>query len=135
MALPNALRTSSGNARRASRAAGWTWQASRPRLSQSETFRQGRETTSCNSGSWPRDRVLELAPAYWAQTRARIDPLELEAELGFVTVPPVADPAQQSLAGAGAASAARRDHPSIAWLVSIPDAGEEIVSVGEHFIA
>lgn len=48
---------------------------------------------------WPRDRFLELAPAYWAQTRARIDPLELEAELGFVTVPPVADPAQQSLAG------------------------------------
>ena len=48
---------------------------------------------------WPRNRFLELAPAYWAQTRARIDPLELEAELGFVTVPPVADPAQQSLAG------------------------------------
>jgi transposase len=48
---------------------------------------------------WPRERFLELAPAYWAQTRARIDPLELEAELGFVTVPPVADPAQQSLAG------------------------------------
>ncbi len=48
---------------------------------------------------WPRDRFLELAPAYWAQTRARLDPLELEAELGFVTVPPVADPAQQSLAG------------------------------------
>jgi hypothetical protein len=48
---------------------------------------------------WPRDRFLELAPAYWAHTRARIDPLELEAELGFVTVPPVADPAQQSLAG------------------------------------
>lgn len=38
---------------------------------------------------WPRDRYLELAPAYWAQTRARLDPAELEAELGFVTVPPV----------------------------------------------
>lgn len=48
---------------------------------------------------WPRDRFLELAPAYWIQTRARLDPLELEAELGFVTVPPVAAPVQQSLAG------------------------------------
>ncbi|HEY6724952.1 MAG TPA: transposase domain-containing protein [Polyangiaceae bacterium] len=37
---------------------------------------------------WPRDRFLELAPAYWAQTRAYLDPTELEAELGFVTVPP-----------------------------------------------
>lgn len=37
---------------------------------------------------WPRDRFLELAPAYWAQTRARLDPKELEAELGNVTVPP-----------------------------------------------
>ena len=39
---------------------------------------------------WPRERFLELAPAYWAQTRARLDPTELEAELGFVTVPPAA---------------------------------------------
>jgi IS66 C-terminal element len=38
---------------------------------------------------WPRARYLELAPAYWTQTRARLDPVELEAELGFVTVPPV----------------------------------------------
>src|SRR6478736_978721 len=46
---------------------------------------------------WPRERYLELAPAYWAQTRARLDPIELEAELGFVTVPPVlVDTAQQS---------------------------------------
>jgi len=46
---------------------------------------------------WPRDRYLELAPAYWAQTRARLDAIELEAELGFVTVPPVlVDTAQQS---------------------------------------
>jgi transposase len=46
---------------------------------------------------WPRDRYLELAPAYWAQTRARLDPVELEAELGFVTVPPVlVDTAEQS---------------------------------------
>jgi transposase len=49
---------------------------------------------------WPRDRYLELAPAYWAQTRTRLDPVELEAELGFVTVPPVlVDTAQQASAG------------------------------------
>ena len=48
---------------------------------------------------WPRERYLELAPAYWAQTRARLDPVELEAELGFVTVPPfLVDTAQQSSA-------------------------------------
>ena len=46
---------------------------------------------------WPRERFLELAPAYWGQTRARLDPTELEAELGFVTVPPAAaNAAQQS---------------------------------------
>ena len=46
---------------------------------------------------WPRARYLELAPAYWAQTRARLDPVDLEAELGCVTVPPVlVDTAQQS---------------------------------------
>jgi transposase len=38
---------------------------------------------------WPRDRFLELAPAYWVQTRARVDPKEFEAELGHVTVPPI----------------------------------------------
>lgn len=48
---------------------------------------------------WPRERFLELAPAYWAQTRARLDLTELEAELGFVTVPPAAaDAAEQSSA-------------------------------------
>jgi len=46
---------------------------------------------------WPRDRYLELAPAYWAQTRARLDPLELNAEIGFVTVPAVClDTAEQA---------------------------------------
>ena len=46
---------------------------------------------------WPRTRYLEIAPAYWAQPRARLDPLELEAELGFVTVPPFfVDTAEQS---------------------------------------
>jgi hypothetical protein len=49
---------------------------------------------------WPRDRFLELAPAYWAQTRLRLDPFELEAELGLVTVPPMlADTAEQAAAG------------------------------------
>ena len=48
---------------------------------------------------WPRKRFLELAPAYWAQTRARLDPTELKAELGFVTVPPaIAGTAEQSSA-------------------------------------
>jgi transposase len=37
---------------------------------------------------WPRDRYLELAPKYWAQTRARLDPGELAAEIGVLTVPP-----------------------------------------------
>ncbi len=36
---------------------------------------------------WPRDRYLELAPAYWARTRERLDQTELAAELGHVTVP------------------------------------------------
>lgn len=37
---------------------------------------------------WPRDRYLELAPKYWRATRARLDPKELERELGPITVPP-----------------------------------------------
>ncbi len=37
---------------------------------------------------WPRDRYLELAPKYWAQTRSRLDPAELAAEIGPLTVPP-----------------------------------------------
>jgi transposase len=36
---------------------------------------------------WPKDRYLELAPRYWAQTRARLFAAELEAELGPLTVP------------------------------------------------
>lgn len=36
---------------------------------------------------WPRERYLELAPAYWAQTRARLVPSEINAELGLLTVP------------------------------------------------
>ena len=36
---------------------------------------------------WPRDRYLELAPKYWAATRARLDPDELAREIGALTVP------------------------------------------------
>jgi transposase len=42
---------------------------------------------------WPRDRYLELAPKYWARTRARLDQRELELPIGHVTVPPL--PAEQ----------------------------------------
>jgi transposase len=37
---------------------------------------------------WPRGRYLELAPKYWAATRARIPAAQLEVEIGDVTVPP-----------------------------------------------
>jgi transposase/uncharacterized coiled-coil protein SlyX len=37
---------------------------------------------------WPKERNLELAPKYWAATRARLDARELELELGPLTVPP-----------------------------------------------
>jgi hypothetical protein len=37
---------------------------------------------------WPRDRYLELAPKYWAATRARIPAPELAVEIGDITVPP-----------------------------------------------
>jgi len=37
---------------------------------------------------WPRERYLELAPAYWARTRERLDSAEFDAELGHITVPP-----------------------------------------------
>jgi transposase len=39
-------------------------------------------------GQWPRDRYLELAPKYWAATRARLDPIELANEVGPLTIPP-----------------------------------------------
>jgi hypothetical protein len=38
--------------------------------------------------SWPRPRVLELAPKYWTATRARLDLVQLDMILGPVTVPP-----------------------------------------------
>jgi transposase len=37
---------------------------------------------------WPRDRYLELAPKYWAATRARIPAAQLAVEIGDITVPP-----------------------------------------------
>jgi len=37
---------------------------------------------------WPRDRYLDLAPKYWATTRARIPAAELDVEIGGITVPP-----------------------------------------------
>jgi hypothetical protein len=42
---------------------------------------------------WPRNRYLELAPKYWARTRATLDEREIELAVGHVTVPP--PPAQQ----------------------------------------
>jgi hypothetical protein len=41
---------------------------------------------------WPRDRYLELAPKYWRDTRARLDPAEIERQLGYITVPPPLPP-------------------------------------------
>jgi transposase len=38
---------------------------------------------------WPDDRMLELAPLFWARTRARLDPKQLEAELGPISIPVV----------------------------------------------
>ena len=43
---------------------------------------------------WPRDRYLELAPKYWARTRARLDEAELKLPIGHVTVP-TPPPAEQ----------------------------------------
>ena len=45
---------------------------------------------------WPRDRYLELAPKYWAATRARIPATELAVEIGDITVPPLPPPQEQS---------------------------------------
>ena len=37
---------------------------------------------------WPEDRYIELAPKYWLATRAKLDPVQLEAEVGWLTIPP-----------------------------------------------
>jgi hypothetical protein len=44
---------------------------------------------------WPHDRYLELAPKYFAQTRARLDPSQLKAEFGPLTIPPRLTPAPE----------------------------------------
>jgi len=45
---------------------------------------------------WPRERYLELAPKYWAATRARLVAAELAAEVGELTVPePLAASAEE----------------------------------------
>jgi hypothetical protein len=41
---------------------------------------------------WPKDRYLELAPKYWSTTKARLDPAELEQEIGNLTIPPPLPP-------------------------------------------
>jgi len=45
---------------------------------------------------WPRDRYIELAPKYWAVTRARLDQRQLERPLGPITVPSPATEQQSS---------------------------------------
>jgi transposase len=37
---------------------------------------------------WPNGRYLELCPRDWAATRARLDPVQLEQELGRLDIPP-----------------------------------------------
>jgi transposase len=48
---------------------------------------------------WPRDRYLELAPKYWAGTRARLVESELALPLGHITVPAALAPEQKPAAG------------------------------------
>ncbi len=48
---------------------------------------------------WPRDRYLELAPKYWARTRARLDQTELARLAGHVTVPDALRAEQQAATG------------------------------------
>lgn len=47
---------------------------------------------------WPRDRYLELAPRYWPTTRTRLDPSQLEAELGPLTIPDPTPSSEQPVA-------------------------------------
>ena len=48
---------------------------------------------------WPKDRYLELAPKYWASTRARLDVVELARDISPLTVPPpIAAAAEQQRA-------------------------------------
>jgi transposase len=45
---------------------------------------------------WPRDRYLELAPKYWAATRARLEPAQLEKPVGDISVPSKLTPAAEN---------------------------------------
>jgi hypothetical protein len=36
---------------------------------------------------WPADRMLELAPLFWVQTRARLDAEQLANEFGIIDIP------------------------------------------------
>ncbi len=45
---------------------------------------------------WPRERYLELAPKYWPRTRALVDPRQLAADVGPLTVPAAPPEQQQS---------------------------------------
>ena len=45
---------------------------------------------------WPKDRMIELAPLFWARTRARLDPKALAMELGPIEIP--AEPLDTSAA-------------------------------------
>ncbi len=47
---------------------------------------------------WPRIRYLELAPKYWAATRARIPSAQLDVEIGDITVPPPMPSKEQAAA-------------------------------------
>jgi transposase len=47
---------------------------------------------------WPADRYLELAPKYWAKTRATLDAAELAAEVGPLHVPELQPEAAQPCA-------------------------------------
>ena len=51
---------------------------------------------------WPKDRYLELAPKYWAATRARLDPALLAHEIGPLVVPPLAAATEEKAATNGA---------------------------------
>jgi transposase len=48
---------------------------------------------------WPKDRLLELAPKFWADTRARLDPEEMKLPIGPVTMPPPKAAEEQSASG------------------------------------
>jgi hypothetical protein len=36
---------------------------------------------------WPKDRMLELSPLFWARTRARLDAMRLASDLGPIAIP------------------------------------------------